>query len=429
MLLELLTLAACYTEGDAEGVGRASRAALAELDSADPFPAAPAYRAIAGMNLHHAALWSGDVTGAKLGFAAALAQDSAQQVDLAALHARSSLAFAELLSLGLDRASELANDAIALAVARGWNTQAQVRPAHLTLAWVRLLRGDTGGAHAALTAGMAVVPEQLTAPSMQIAQALVAVSRGWSRAAQRSATVALEMAQRWTLPPFLADELAHMLADVTLLTGTHESLPAAAAPDPGPESPAQAASRARIMFAAGNTSGAKELAATVTEIGECATIADLVALVDSWLVQALVADRAGHVVEATAALRSAVEVAGPYQLVRPFLVTGSARTPMLLQRLADGQPHRDPYLADLLARSKDRHPGAAEPPPLREPLTGQELAMLVELPTMKSNAEIATELFVSVNTVKAHLKGLYRKLDVTSRRAAVARARELGLLA
>jgi LuxR family maltose regulon positive regulatory protein len=47
---------------------------------------------------------------------------------------------------------------------------------------------------------------------------------------------------------------------------------------------------------------------------------------------------------------------------------------------------------------------------------------------MMSNNEIADELFVSVNTVKVHLKSLYRKLDVGSRREAVARARELDLL-
>ena len=55
--------------------------------------------------------------------------------------------------------------------------------------------------------------------------------------------------------------------------------------------------------------------------------------------------------------------------------------------------------------------------------------MLRFLPTMMSNQEIASELFVSVNTVKTHLKAIYRKLDVADRREAVRRARELELLA
>ena len=55
--------------------------------------------------------------------------------------------------------------------------------------------------------------------------------------------------------------------------------------------------------------------------------------------------------------------------------------------------------------------------------------MLEHLPSMSSNAEIAEEMYVSVNTIKAHLKSLYRKLEVSSRRAAVRRARELNLFA
>ena len=66
--------------------------------------------------------------------------------------------------------------------------------------------------------------------------------------------------------------------------------------------------------------------------------------------------------------------------------------------------------------------------PLLEPLTERELAVLRFLPTMMSNGEIASEMFVSVNTVKTHLKHVYRKLDVTDRREAVRRGRELHLL-
>ena len=63
-----------------------------------------------------------------------------------------------------------------------------------------------------------------------------------------------------------------------------------------------------------------------------------------------------------------------------------------------------------------------------KPLSERELAVLRFLPTMMSNAEIAGEMFVSVNTVKTHLKHVYRKLDVADRREAVRRGRELHLL-
>jgi LuxR family transcriptional regulator, maltose regulon positive regulatory protein len=66
--------------------------------------------------------------------------------------------------------------------------------------------------------------------------------------------------------------------------------------------------------------------------------------------------------------------------------------------------------------------------PLLEPLSDRELTVLRYLPTMMSNAEIAAEMFVSVNTVKTHLKHVYRKLDVTDRRDCVRRGRELRLL-
>ncbi|WP_239393964.1 helix-turn-helix transcriptional regulator, partial [Frankia sp. CiP3] len=71
-------------------------------------------------------------------------------------------------------------------------------------------------------------------------------------------------------------------------------------------------------------------------------------------------------------------------------------------------------------------PADSAAPPV-EPLSGREQAVLTYLPTMLTTAEIAKEMFVSTNTIKTHLKSIYRKLDVARRRDAVQRARALHL--
>ena len=71
-----------------------------------------------------------------------------------------------------------------------------------------------------------------------------------------------------------------------------------------------------------------------------------------------------------------------------------------------------------VSRSTSRH----------EPLTQSEVRVLRYLPTDLSTREIADELYLSVHTIKTHIKHLYAKLDAHTRRQAVKRARELGLL-
>jgi LuxR family maltose regulon positive regulatory protein len=65
---------------------------------------------------------------------------------------------------------------------------------------------------------------------------------------------------------------------------------------------------------------------------------------------------------------------------------------------------------------------------LIEPLTDRELSILRVMPGSVSQREIAGELYLSINTVKAYTKSLYRKLGVGSRADAVAAARDLGLI-
>jgi LuxR family maltose regulon positive regulatory protein len=78
-------------------------------------------------------------------------------------------------------------------------------------------------------------------------------------------------------------------------------------------------------------------------------------------------------------------------------------------------------------------PPAARPVPARgpvlvDPLTDRELTVLRRLPSSLSVAEIARELYVSLNTVKTQIQSVYRKLGVNARHEAIERARRLGLL-
>jgi LuxR family maltose regulon positive regulatory protein len=66
---------------------------------------------------------------------------------------------------------------------------------------------------------------------------------------------------------------------------------------------------------------------------------------------------------------------------------------------------------------------------LLEPLSQSELRVLHYLPTRLSAPEIAGQLYLSVNTVKTHMRHVYDKLGAHRRDEAVERARTLGLLA
>jgi LuxR family maltose regulon positive regulatory protein len=94
---------------------------------------------------------------------------------------------------------------------------------------------------------------------------------------------------------------------------------------------------------------------------------------------------------------------------------------------------RDPELADshrlLLAPALGHGQlpaslGAGGQPPilLIEPLTERELEVLVHLSAMVNTAEVAEQMYISVNTVKTHLKNIYRKLATAHRNEAVRRA-------
>jgi LuxR family transcriptional regulator, maltose regulon positive regulatory protein len=148
----------------------------------------------------------------------------------------------------------------------------------------------------------------------------------------------------------------------------------------------------------------------------------------AFALEALARDALRDEAGALHALERCLDLAEPRGNGGVLLAFGASLRSLLRRAIARGTSHRS-LAGDLLAvldgesSSDDR-----SIQPLLEPLSERELAVLRFLPTMLSNAEIAAEMFVSANTVKTHLKHVYRKLDVADRRQAVRRARELHLL-
>ena len=150
-------------------------------------------------------------------------------------------------------------------------------------------------------------------------------------------------------------------------------------------------------------------------------------LVQSLLLEAITSDGFGDAAAAEDALERALDIADHDRVLLPFLVHP---VPALLERFAGLRAVHANLIAEIFSLFVGQ-PAAAPVPafePLQEPLTETEARVLRYLPTDLSKREIASELYVSVDTIKTHVKHLYVKLDVHSRREAVRRARKLGLL-
>ena len=143
---------------------------------------------------------------------------------------------------------------------------------------------------------------------------------------------------------------------------------------------------------------------------------------------AAVAHRAlGHTEESRAAFGRALALGEGESIRRPLLDAGPSLRELLSDHLRHSASHRW-FASDLLSGLNGNNAHGSAPAELLEPLTAREADVLRYLPTMMSNADIAGELFVSVNTIKSHVKSIYRKLGATQRRDAVHRARQLQLL-
>jgi LuxR family maltose regulon positive regulatory protein len=151
-------------------------------------------------------------------------------------------------------------------------------------------------------------------------------------------------------------------------------------------------------------------------------------LTQAFLLEAIARDTLGDEPAAGRALEQALDYAEPDGALLWFLLHP---VPGLLERHGRHRTSHAALITDIqsLLAGHRPEPTSAEPHPVAEPLSDSELRVLRYLPTNLTAPEIAGELSVSRNTVKTHMRNLYTKLDTHRRAEAVARARDLGLLA
>jgi LuxR family maltose regulon positive regulatory protein len=188
---------------------------------------------------------------------------------------------------------------------------------------------------------------------------------------------------------------------------------------------------ARLLIAQGRTDEAIELLRWLFEAAE--TMGRTTRSIEILLLQALAFQAAGNVPQAMVALQQALVLAEPEGFVRIFVDEGQPMARLLYEAAARGI--MSDYAGRLLAAFPVAEPEWAESPKqqvlgsgLVEPLSERELEVLQLIVEGLTNPEIASKLFVSPHTVKAHAHHIYGKLDVHNRTQAVTKAEALGIL-
>jgi LuxR family transcriptional regulator, maltose regulon positive regulatory protein len=435
--LRLARLLRARLIGDATDAEAAAAALLSPAMTTPGEPLAPDgdHRTLALALLGAAELWSG-----RLGEAAAHLEQAVEAAartgrEFVEVDATAHLALLEAVRGRLGRAGELARTAVERARRRGWAADTPVARAELATAVIAYHHDELAAASAALERATAAAGGDRL---VQLATALLAawLAAGGDPAERGAALARLDAAVRATggrPPRLLAAAARAVRSQLLAVAGDDPAAEAALGEGDGVLDPMETVTLARMRLARGEPVGAMATVAPLlaglgggTDVPEPAT-AIQASLIDAVANQQL-ADRDA----AARSLRRALELAAPEGYRRSFVEGGTPVRVLLVDHL-----HRDPahraLAGGLLERLRDT--AAPAPPaapamaaPLVEPLSEREQVVLRYLPSSLSAGEIADELYVSLNTVKTHIKSIYRKLDTNRRWDAVRRARQLQLL-
>jgi LuxR family transcriptional regulator, maltose regulon positive regulatory protein len=382
-------------------------------------------RALTLANLGIAEFWAGEIAAGAdhLQQAAGLSIECGN--DFVLFLAESYAAAADAREGRLREAWTRAHTAIQLAERRGWTQVAHAAIAYGTIATVHLWQGELAEAERfaeRATETLEHTTEPLLRPALAQIRARLLVLNG-------EPLTALELLRAapasGPLPLFLRVGSGLLEAEIWLGLGEPARARKRLEEIGEEDAPDAAIGFARLELASGEPGAAIRAVATFLADDREAVLP--FARSEAWVIDAIARDEVNDEDGALRALERALDLAEPRGYSGILARYGAPLRSLLRRRVGHGTAHRA-MAGQLLSTLGERPAAERTTTVLLEPLSDRELTVLRFLPTMMSNAEIAAEMFVSVNTVKTHLKHVYRKLDVADRRDCVKRARDLRLL-
>src|SRR5271165_68835 len=388
-------------------------------------------RALALINLGAAELWTSrlDEAGRHLADGIALARQIGRPyLEVVGLAHEAQLMSWRSFPLGAQRSLR----AIELATEHGWADEPVAGVAYLALGVAMVTQGRIEEAEQALgQAERTVRAEADPAVGMRLVygRGMLEFISGRHDAALRAFQAAERLARSLVAPHTLAPRLrSHLLQTLARNGETRRVEQALADMDTAERERGEIRiAEASLRLAQDDPKAAATVLAPVIDGSSLLPNAHLWE-VQAFLLQAIASDALGDAAATRRALERALDLAEPECLLFPFLYDPA---PALLERHRRlGTAHAG-LIAEILNVLAGQEPGARPSGPrrLREPLSSAEARVLRYLPTKLSAPEIADEMYLSVNTVKTHMRHLYDKLGAHRRHEAVEQARALGLLA
>ena len=417
---------------EAEEAMRGLEAALGAPADTNELPVPRDYLALVLTNLGIAELWAGRPDDARRHLEDALSRTRGTSRPFIEVGCLAHLAIAAPLSgQPLPLALELSERALAIAEEHGWSSQSMTTGA-FAMAGMALVRM---GRFAEAERHLARAEESLRATADPGTEVVLHHARGLLRFGEgRFGEALAEFARAQRQERLLASEHVFTVdvraraLQVRVRMGDTETTQLALA-GLGPEQRNRAAMRialAALELQQDKPERAAEALAPVID-GSAPALYERWERVEALLLDATARDRLGDRRATEESLEAAVSLAEPEGLILPFILWPS-------RELLEGHPRHRTAHATLVSTILDALAGRAAPQrgpaaPLREGLSDAELRVVRYLPSNLTASEIASELVVSTNTVRTHMRHIYAKLDAHTRSEAVTRARELGLVA